>query len=445
MKKTNFIGKRITVMGLGFHQGGEGVARFFAENGAQVTVTDLQTEEKLPEAIARLKDLPIRFVLGRHEEKDFIETDMVVRNPGVPHTSRFLQIAQDHGVPIEMESSLFFKLSPTRNIVAVTGTKGKSTTSHLAAHVCRESGLKTHLMGNLVKSMLGELHEITADSVVVLELSSYQCEGFAPYIEEFRRNGLGPQYAIITNLYADHLNRYSSMDEYGLAKKQLVLAQNEQQFAILNTESEWFDFFSADILSQILRYDSNTFPVETKLRLLGGHNRINVGAVYLMAQQMGLNMSQVEKSIAAFPGVEHRLEFVRSLNGVDFYNDTTATNPSAAVEGIRTIQELGRKIVLLAGGNDKGMDFEKFVDLINQSGIEVVVLEGTADEKLRGIEKELIVGKFTDYEEAISAAYKNALPDGIVLLSPGATSFNMFRDEFDRGSQFKDVVKGLNS
>lgn len=438
-----FKGKRITVMGLGFHQGGEGVARFFAKRGAEVTVTDINPIEKMYGSVEALSDLPIRFVMGRHEERDFIDTDMVVRNPGVSHTSRFLQIAKDHGIPVEMESSLFFRLSPSRNIIAVTGTKGKSTTSTLAAYVCEKSGKKVHLMGNLVRSMLAELDFITPDSIVVLELSSYQCEGFAPFIGEFRSRGLGPLCSIFTNLYPDHLNRYSSMQEYAFAKKQLLLTQNGNQFSIINEENEWFNFFSKEIEPKVINYNSDSLPSSINLKLLGKHNRMNAGAIYLMAKHLGLDMEVVADALTKFSGIEHRLEHVRSIDGVDFYNDTTATNPSAAVSGIKSISELNRNIVLIAGGNDKEMDFDELVALINHYRIDVVMLEGTADRKLSGIDKELIVGKYNDYTLAIKSAYYKARTNGIVLLSPGATSFNMFRDEFDRGHQFKKIVNNL--
>ncbi|MDQ3098489.1 MAG: UDP-N-acetylmuramoyl-L-alanine--D-glutamate ligase [bacterium] len=443
MKQTDFKDKRITVMGLGFHKGGEGVARYLAEKGAIVTVTDINPEEKMYGAVEALRGLPIRFILGRHEESDFIDTDMVVRNPGVPHTSPYLRTAKDAGIPIEMESSLFFKLSPTRNIVAITGTKGKSTTAHLAAYVCEQAGKQVHLMGNLVKSMLAELDTISPDSIVVLELSSYQCEGFAPFIGEFRTHGLGPSFSILTNLYPDHLNRYSSMEEYAVAKKQLMMAQSANQITLLSKESEWSTFFSKEILPDITWYDTETIPTGWKMRLLGSHNRLNAGAVLQMARKMDFDPSIIEKAVCEFSGVEHRLEFVKSLEGVDFYNDTTATNPTAAKEGIKTIQDLNRKIVLLAGGNDKNMDFTDFVALINIAGIRTVLLQGSADAKLKAINPKLIVGSFADYSEAIRSAYQEAKPAGVVLLSPGATSFNMFRDEFDRGRQFKEIVNSL--
>lgn len=438
-----YANKRVTVMGLGFHHGGENVARFFVEHGAAVTVTDLQPAEKLPEALTALSGLPIRFVLGHHEEEDFIKADLVIRNPGVPHTSQFLQIAKDHRVPIQMESDLFFELSPSRSIIAVTGTKGKSTTAHCIAHVLQSSGKRVHMMGNMGKGMLEELADINSDDSVVLELSSYQCEGFGYHLSDFVQNGTGPQYAVITNLYPDHLNRYKSMEEYAWAKKQLLLSQNQNQVCLLNKENEWSQFFSKDILSKVLWYEQETLPENVNLKLLGKHNRLNAGAVYLLAQQAGIDVPAIIQALESFPGVEHRLEYVRTLNGVDFYNDTTATNPDAAVAGLQTILELDRKTVLIVGGNDKGMDYTQLVSLINNNHIPVVLLSGTADEKLSQIDKELQKGKYTNFEEAIIRAYEIVRDDGIVLLSPGATSFNIFRDEFDRGRQFKNIVKEL--
>jgi UDP-N-acetylmuramoylalanine--D-glutamate ligase len=438
----NFKDKKVTVMGLGFHDGGVGVAQFFCEQGAIVTVTDFATEDSLLDSLETLKGLPIRFVLGRHEENDFINTDLVVRNPAVPSNSKYLKIAKDHGVPIEMESSLFFKLSPSRNIIAVTGTKGKTTTSSLIAHVLSGCGLKVHLMGNLVKSMLRELTEIQSDSYVVLELSSYQCEGFAPFVDEFRSNKLGPIFSVITNLYPDHLNRYGTMEAYAAAKKNLLLIQTETQVALLNKHNDWTDFFAKEILSEIVYYDENSLPSDIELLLLGDHNRINAGAIYILAKQMNLDTTSIQKALESFSGVEHRLEFVRSVHNVDFYNDSTATNPDAALVGIKTIAELGKKIVLISGGNDKNMVYDELIDEINRLGLRTAILAGTADQHFKKIKPELQLGFYSDFEEAITAAYKEA-GEGIVLLSPGATSFNIFRDEFDRGRQFKEIVHSL--
>jgi UDP-N-acetylmuramoylalanine--D-glutamate ligase len=438
-----YINKRVTVFGLGFHNGGAGVARFFVEQGAIVTVTDNGDKDKLKDSLKAIEDLGIKMVLGEHNAQDFIESDLIIRNPAVPHTSEYLQIARDHKIPVHMESDLFFELCPTREIVAVTGTKGKSTTSHLAAAVLEKCGKKVHMMGNMGKSMLGELSTILPEDIVVLELSSYQCEGFSEYIDEFRNNGYGPMFSILTNLYPDHLNRYSSIEEYATAKKQLFLSQNSSQFSILNQDSEWNHFFESELESKVLWYDQNSLPDDWNLTMLGVHNRINAGAVLIMAKEMGLDLVKAREAIEKFVGVEHRLEFVRNLNGVDFYNDSTATNPSAATAGLATILELGKKVILIAGGNDKNMGFEEFVDKINVNQIKTVLLEGTADQKLASIDPELKIGSYTNFKEAILSAFENADSNTVVLLSPGATSFNLFKDEFDRGRQFKEIVNNL--
>jgi UDP-N-acetylmuramoylalanine--D-glutamate ligase len=275
-----------------------------------------------------------------------------------------------------------------------------------------------------------------------LELSSYQCEGFEPFIDEFRKNSLGPIFSVITNLYPDHLNRYGTMEAYAAAKKNLLLIQTDVQVALLNKENDWTDFFAKDILSTIVYYDENSLPGDIKLLLLGDHNRINAGAMYLLAKKMNLDSMAIKKALESFPGVEHRLEFVRTVDSVDFYNDSTATNPDAALVGIRTISELGKKIVLIAGGNDKNMVYDALIDEINKRGLKTAILAGTADQYFKQIKPELQLGFYSDFEEAISAAYKEA-GEGIVLLSPGATSFNIFRDEFDRGRQFKEIVHSL--
>jgi UDP-N-acetylmuramoylalanine--D-glutamate ligase len=158
---------------------------------------------------------------------------------------------------------------------------------------------------------------------------------------------------------------------------------------------------------------------------------------------MGFDEAAVAHVIGSFHGVEHRLEIVRTLNGVDFYNDSTATNPSASLEGLKTMQSVHKKMVVIIGGNDKNMDFTQLVAFINEYSLACVVLIGSADEKLRGIRPGLVLGTFDNFEKAVHTAYAAAKPDGLVLLSPGATSFNMFRDEFDRRRQFKEIVHSL--
>lgn len=432
-----FQGKRVTVMGLGFHGGGLGVTRWLCELGAQVTVTDFGTEEKLKDSLLAIKDLPIKLVLGKHEERDFIETDLVVRNPAIPYTSPYLKIAQEHGVPIEMETSLFFRFSPTRNIIAITGTKGKTTTSHLMHHVLQTAGYAAKLAGNMGKSMVELIDQLTVEDWLVLELSSFQCEGFAPHIQEFREKGLGPKYGILTNLFEDHLNRYGTIDEYASAKKQLFLTQNAQQVTVLHQQDAWKEFFQRDLISKVL------FAEVAGLAISTYQHAANIDLVVAVAKDVGITEDVLNKAFSTFAPPAHRLELVREVDGVSFYNDSTATNPTAAASGIWELAKQGRAMVAIVGGNDKNMDFEPLIQAVKDTKSKYVLLEGTADEKLRSLPGNLKISAFTDYAEAVQAAFNAARPNGIVTLSPGATSFNMFKDEFDRGDQFKAIVNSL--
>src|SRR5690349_9147210 len=221
-------GKRALVMGLGIHGGGLGVARFLAGQGADVTVTDMRGSEALAPSLDALAGLPIRYVLGEHREQDFREADLVIRNPGVPRESRYLQIARASGAAIEMEMTLFFRLCPGP-ILGITGTKGKTTTTLLAGAMLRAQFPDTVVAGNLRVSALEGLPRIAAQTPVVLEPSSWQLEGLG-------EAQLSPQYACVTNLSPDHLNRYGSMAEYAEAKKQIMLWQGADGVAVLHAD-----------------------------------------------------------------------------------------------------------------------------------------------------------------------------------------------------------------
>src|SRR5215216_4538843 len=233
-------GKRALVMGLGIHGGGLGVARFLASQGADVTVTDLRTAEQLQASIEALAGLPIRFVLGRHDDDDFRNTDLVVRNPGVPRESRYLQIARAHGAAIEMEMTLFFRLC-RGPILGITGTKGKTTTTLLTGAMLREQYPDTVVAGNLRVSALEALPRITAGTPVVLELSSWQLEGLG-------EAKLSPRYACITNISPDHLDRYGSIEAYAEAKKQLFLHQRSGDIVVLNANDAYTSDMRADAI-----------------------------------------------------------------------------------------------------------------------------------------------------------------------------------------------------
>jgi len=466
----DFRGKRAVVMGLGINGGGLGVTRFLAERGAEVTATDLRSSEVLKPSLDQLRDLPVRYVLGEHRDEDFAAADLVVRNPGVPRESRFLQIAREHGARIEMEMTLFFRLCPGP-IVGITGTRGKTTTTMLTGAILREEHPETVVAGNLRVSALEQLERITPRTPVVLELSSWQLEGLG-------EAGLSPRYACVTNLSPDHLDRYGSMEENGAAKKQIFLHQHPGDVVVLNADdpvvSRWADevgareglgWFSlrqpmaedrtAWWDGETLRWGEEPVCHQRDLRLPGEHNRANIAAAVALAKLFHepAGDEAILQALRSFNGVADRLELVRKLRGVRFINDTTATAPAATIAALRTVEG---PVVLIAGGADKRLDFAALAEAIAEAknrgdgpGAQlrsVLLLAGSATPKLLAALEQVGVqpeGVYDSLEMAVERAFTLAQPEGTVLLSPGCASFGMFVNEFDRGERFRQIVAGL--
>jgi UDP-N-acetylmuramoylalanine--D-glutamate ligase len=483
----NLRGKRALVMGLGVHGGGLGVARFLVDQGADVTVTDMRGPDLLKPSLDALAGLPIRYVLGEHREADFRSADLVIRNPGVPRESPYLQIARAAGAAIEMEMTLFFRLCPGP-ILGITGTKGKTTTTLLAGTMLREQYPDTVVAGNLRVSALEALPRITAGTPVVLELSSWQLEGLG-------EAHLSPRYACVTNISPDHLDRYGSMEAYAEAKKQIFLHQGQDGVVVLNWDDRLlYQEFAGIAPGEVIWFSYSAGPVADDQRcsfyindqlfwgvrdpeqhqrqdefitvldnpaLPGDHNRANVAAAAALAKAFGITHDAIRAAIRSFPGVPHRLELVRELDGVRYVNDTTATAPEAAIAALRSFDA---PILLICGGADKNLPFDSMAQAIVQRAKAVILLKGTATPKLehelRMKNEELgkksiesfstlhsqfsILGPFDNFEAAISTARSLASPSDIVLLSPGCASFGMFQNEFHRGDEFRRIVNGFS-
>jgi UDP-N-acetylmuramoylalanine--D-glutamate ligase len=460
-------GKRVLVMGLGVHGGGLGVTRFLVGQGATVTVTDLQTAAQLRPSLEALAGLPVRYVLGEHRAEDFIHTDLIVRNPGVPADSPYLAMAREHGVPVEMEMGLFFRLCPAP-IIGITGTKGKTTTTLLVGAMLRQVEPGTVIAGNLRISALELLPQIGPTTPVVLELSSWQLEGLEPH-------RLNPHIAAITNISPDHLNRYRDLEEYAAAKKLIFRFQSSHDFLVLNADDPVFRGFAAEaqgtvvwfsrqkpVAGAYLRGDELLWqwggrPAEAggslvrptqavasrdDVRLPGVHNLENALAAIAIAGVWGAPPEAMREALLSFRGVEHRLELVAEINGVRYVNDTTSTAPAAALAALAA---LDGPIVLIAGGADKNLDFGELGAAIARRVKALILLEGTATGKLAAavsaVKADLIAGRFHDLRAAVQAAQDIARPGDTVLLSPGCASFGMFANEFERGEGFKAIVR----
>lgn len=433
----NLSGCRAVVMGLGLHGGGVGVAQYLAAQGALVTVTDLRDEPTLRPSLAELEGLPLRYVLGRHEEDDFRHADLVVRNPAVPLDSPYLTVALEAGALVEMESSLFVRACPSPFIAGITGTKGKTTTTVLLSQMLAAGGYHVITAGNLRVSMLSQLAMINEETRVVLELSSWQLEAFAPH-------AYSPPLAVVTNVLPDHLNRYAGMDDYAAAKEINVRYQDAEDIAVLNEENGYTWRMGRRAPGTVVWFsDRDTVPGAADSAAKGAHQRENMAAACAAARAWGANDAAVASAVRDFRGVPHRQELVRKWRGIRFINDTTATMPTATVACIEAIQ--GPKVLLL-GGADKQLDFAGLAATLaaHRDAIRgIVLLEGSATDRLAAALPLPVAGRYADMEEALAQAVALARSGDAVILSPGCASFGMFQHEFERGEAFCAWVTNL--
>lgn len=451
-------GKRVLVMGLGLLGGGVAAARYAVSQGAaEVTVTDLRTEELLASSVERLAGLPIRYILGRHDPEDFRQADVVVRNPNVKRDSPYLAIAREAGKRIEMEIAWFFRACPGK-IAGITGTRGKSTTTLLLHHILSAAGWDPLLGGNLGGiETVSLLPQITPDRWTVLELGNWMLEG----LHTVRRS---PQLAIFTNLLPDHLDSYDSMDDYGQAKTSIFRYQRAGDLALFNADNDYTSryagearggdvwLYSAERGVCYLRErpdETRPFRYADAIRLRGAHNLANVQAATLAAELLGIPEEAIRAGVESFGGVPHRLEVVRTLDGVTWVNDSASTAPVAGVAALASFSE---PIVLIAGGNTKRLDHSAYAEQAATRAKRIILLKGSATEAFavdlraaaaRSGRPDLIEGIYDDFAAAIQRARELAAPGDVVLLSPGFTSFGMFLHEFDRGEQFRSLVRAL--
>jgi len=414
------------------------------------------------DALSR-EGLQVDYTLGEHREEDFRWADVVVKNPAVPRDSHWMQLARSLGKPIEMEISIFLRLCPAP-VIGVTGTKGKSTTATWTWEMLRHWRPDAVLAGNLRVSALETLPKISPDTPVVLELSSWQLEG----LEE---SGLSPHIGAVTNLSPDHMDRYKGMEDYGEAKKLIFMNQRKEKddWAVLNADDpivrQWRGSAPANVAWFGKRVPAMGFPgtsvsrdflvwhgpegetthiaAYSDLQVPGEHNRANAACAATLSLLAGAPLDAVRRGLRSFQGVPDRLEFLRTVGGVRFYNDTTSTTPASTMAAVKS---LPGPIVLIAGGADKGLDFAALAPVVASHTQSVALLEGTAtslmEEQFRKAGVNLL-SRFSVFEEAVRAAWQASPPGGAVLLSPATASFGMFRNEFDRGDQFRAIVASL--
>ena len=442
-------GRDILVVGLA--RTGLSAANFLIGKGARVSVTDLRTKDELNDRIARLRG-QVRLLLGRHREADFTGADMIVLSPGVPSGIPPLMRARERGIPVWSEIELACRFLKG-TLIGVTGTNGKTTTTTLIGEMLAASRRPHLVAGNIGVPLLEKLEDATEETVWVVELSSFQLE---------TTRTLRCRVAVVLNVTPDHLDRHPSFEDYWQAKRRILLNQEESDFAVFNRDepnsrrmadgaqarSLFFSrldrctgVFSRDGKIWIQLDDESRLVMErSQIRLRGEHNLENVLAAAAAGFLVGVEPEAIARACRSFAGVEHRLEWIRDLEGVSFYNDSKATNVESASKAMEALEQ---PLVAIMGGTNKGSDFRVLRPLVKRKVRHLVLLGEARESLMEGLRGTAPVSEVGGLEEAVRRAFVEALPGDAVLLAPACASFDMFRNYEERGRAFKDLVSQL--
>lgn len=435
--KQYFKDKKITLMGLGLLGRGVGDACFLAEQGARVTVTDLKTEEQLIESVNKLKKYRnINFVLGEHRLKDFIGVDLIIKGAGVPLDSLYIKEAVKNNVPVRMSTALFAELTPA-TVVGITGTKGKTTVSSILYHILKESDRNVFLGGNArLLSTLAHLPKSSKDEVAVLELDSWQLQGFA-------EAEISPSFSVFTNFSQDHLNYYKNdMSLYLKDKASIFLNQKDTELLIIGEQaySKIMTLYGDRVKSKVKKVSVDDLPKDWEISIPGEHNRYNSALAYSMASYLGVSSDVSKKALASFPGVSGRLDYRGTFEGRKFYNDNNATTPEATVSAIDALKKEGR-IILIIGGADKNLSLDNLKRAVEGDVFKVLLLPGSGSDKLKEECKQTKLELTDSLKRAVERAYSVSDKGDIILFSPAFASFSQFNNEYEREKVFLKEIK----
>ncbi len=432
-----FKGKKITLMGLGLLGRGMGDARFLAQCGAELIITDLKSESELEVSLSSLRQFTnITFHLESHSLHDFQDRDLIVKAAGVPLDSPYILHAKKNNIPVRMSADLFAELAGVP-VVGITGTRGKSTVTHLVAHILQKAGMKVLLGGNVRGvSTLALLSDVTQDSIAVLELDSWQLQGFGDA-------HMSPHVAIFTTFLPDHMNYYKNdMRAYFADKANIFLNQQENETFILGEQVTHYikEFgYQQKIRAHTVVSGASGVPKGVTLKLPGEHNRYNVGLACAAARALDIDEDVIKAAVESFESIPGRLQFLREVKGVKIYNDNNATTPDATLAALRSFGEK-KHIVLIMGGSDKGLDMHALLEEIPKHCKVVCLLKGSGTMR---VQPNVPGQVFETMQVATEAAFKAASRGDIVLLSPAFASFGMFTNEYDRNDQFVAAVESL--
>ena len=452
-------GKRVVVIGAA--RQGTALSRYLVEHGAQVVLTDTRAQEILHSEIENLSDLTIEWVLGEHPLTILEDADLVCPSGGVPLNIPLVEEAKKRSIPLSNDSQIFMD-QVSCPVIGITGSAGKTTTTTLVGRMA-QAGSKAGLLGtafiggNIGVPLINQVDQIIQTDLVVLELSSFQLDLITT----------SPHVAAILNISPNHLDRHGTMQAYTDAKLNIFNHQGAADYAVLGLENQAAWQLTDRVKGNLFAFgrqlptgqpgafirdhsvwirtsagEQEVIPLE-QIEMRGEHNLFNVLAACAIAAAAGLPPGVMRAGITGFTGVEHRLEFVRKLNKVAYYNDSKATSPGMAVTSINAFSE---PLVVLAGGRDKALPWNDFATTIERR-VDHLVLFGESAETIKAAltsnNRPFTLDICPDLEAAVTAAHLRAQPGDVVLLAPGGTSFDEFTDYEDRGAKFKTLIAGL--
>jgi UDP-N-acetylmuramoylalanine--D-glutamate ligase len=461
---SKWTGKRVLILGAA--RQGQALARWLAQRRARVTLSDQRSAADLAPARQALAGLPIEWAPGGHPLGLLDGTDLLCLSGGIPLTLPIVAEAQGRGIPLSNDTQIFMEVVPCKT-VGITGSAGKTTTTALVGEMAKlaykDEGERVYVGGNIGDPLINYVDEMRADDLAILEISSFQLDQMS----------ISPHVATILNITPNHLDRHGTMEAYTAAKARLLEFQHKEAVAILGRDDPgaWnlrgrvkgrlFSFGLGDLsLDQSGAYvrdglyhlrDGNAYillPIQNAIHLRGDHNRLNVLAAITIGHAAGLSLDAMLEAIENFHGVPHRLELVRELHGVKWYNDSIATAPERTMAAIRSFDE---PIVLMLGGKDKDLPWEGLAGLVRERVDHVVVFGQAAEKILAALKDHKSSGKRPysiahcgGLQEAVHQAAEVAESGDIVLLSPGGTSFDQFNDFAERGEWFRKWVQELS-
>lgn len=443
--------KKVLVVGLA--RTGAAAVRFLNRHGARLKVSEAKSARELEAAGSELADLPIEWEYGGHTLSFFGDADLIVVSPGVPMNIEALAKARARGIPVISEVELAFRFL-RRPLIGITGTNGKTTTTTLIGQMLKASGKSAFVGGNIGNPLIGFAGGPQEEEWVVAEISSFQLEG----IVDFR-----PHISVLLNITEDHLDRYANFQEYIQAKGKIFQNQGKEDYALLNADDSATFQFAHRIKPQVHLFsreravptgcflkkgaiffqggDGNKERFELRrLKIRGAHNLENLMAAIAVGKICGCLADSIQKVIEEFPGLEHRLEWVRDLDGVSYFNDSKGTNVGALVKSLLSFKE---PILLIAGGKDKGGDYRPLQELIADRVKGMALIGETRKRMFEALGGLTETVKLDTLKEAVHWTSSRASPGDVVLLSPACSSFDMFENYQERGKSFKSIVQDL--